>query len=168
MASAKVRTEELVRIYERDGGVRASVVVRESRPKKAPLHDEFEWDNDVAAENYRLNQARALIRATDYVTNTGARTTFAHVPVEKLEQPTARISEQEGIYKPVTHIVREPKEYERTLREMMSHRNALDRGVKALERAAKSQGIEPILVHQLRDGLKIVKDTLRLMIKQAG
>lgn len=33
-----------------------------SRPEDAPVHDEFEWDDDIAAEKYRVSQAAALIR----------------------------------------------------------------------------------------------------------
>lgn len=33
-----------------------------SRPEEAPLHKEFEWDDSKAAEEYRKEQARCLIR----------------------------------------------------------------------------------------------------------
>lgn len=33
-----------------------------SRPEDAPVHREFEWDDDIAAEKYRVSQAAALIR----------------------------------------------------------------------------------------------------------
>ena len=32
-----------------------------SRPENAPLHNEFEWNNEVASEKYRKIQARLLI-----------------------------------------------------------------------------------------------------------
>lgn len=36
-------------------------VVDYARPKKSPLHHRFTWDNDAAAEKWRLHQARGII-----------------------------------------------------------------------------------------------------------
>lgn len=33
-----------------------------SRPEDAPVHDEFEWDDSIAAEGFRRHQAAMLIR----------------------------------------------------------------------------------------------------------
>ena len=41
----------------------AETLVNVSRPEDAPLHDEFEWRDGVAAENWRMHQARNLINA---------------------------------------------------------------------------------------------------------
>lgn len=46
---------------ERTVGLTAENVVNTNREEGTPLHDEFEWNNDIAAENYRLMQARHLI-----------------------------------------------------------------------------------------------------------
>lgn len=40
-----------------------STVVDAARPKSSPLHDYFEWDDTIAAEQHRLSQARSLIAA---------------------------------------------------------------------------------------------------------
>ena len=40
----------------------ATELVEESRPEDAPLHDEFEWNDSIAAEKFREDQARAMIR----------------------------------------------------------------------------------------------------------
>ncbi len=37
-------------------------IVEYARPKKSPLHKFFEWDDDKAADQYRLTQARTLIK----------------------------------------------------------------------------------------------------------
>ena len=54
--------EELERINEKYGQTTASNVVDESRPEKAVLHEAFEWDDEVAAEEHRKTQARSLIK----------------------------------------------------------------------------------------------------------
>lgn len=43
-------------------GLTAENLLNASRAEDAPLHNEFEWDNDVAAEAYRIDQARYIIR----------------------------------------------------------------------------------------------------------
>ena len=48
-------------IIEEDGAVTPKKLVDVSRPEDAPLHKEFEWDDSVAAEEYRKQQARVLI-----------------------------------------------------------------------------------------------------------
>lgn len=53
--------EELDRIYDKFGSLKPEYVVNESRSRKSPLHDCFEWDDEVAAESYRKEQARHLI-----------------------------------------------------------------------------------------------------------
>lgn len=53
---------ELLAIREQYGQLTPANVVEAARAEDHPLHSRFEWDNDVAAEKYRLNQARQLIR----------------------------------------------------------------------------------------------------------
>lgn len=43
-------------------GLTAENVVNISRSDDAPLHNEFEWNNDVAAEEWRKEQAANMIR----------------------------------------------------------------------------------------------------------
>jgi len=58
-----VAGKELERIHERDGTIRPQVVVDESQPKKAPLHPAFEWDDKLAANAHRCEQARLIVRS---------------------------------------------------------------------------------------------------------
>lgn len=46
-----------------DGVVRPRDVVEAARPADAPLHPAFEWDDRVAAERWREEQARHIIRS---------------------------------------------------------------------------------------------------------
>lgn len=60
--SAQVAGEELERIEARDGEITPKAVVNEARPEGSALHKAFEWDDEKAAEQYRLTQAGNLIR----------------------------------------------------------------------------------------------------------
>lgn len=79
---------ELERIYEKHGSIEPAQVVEESRPKKAPLHSCFEWDDATAAEKYREQQARCIIANVMVVGQPESDTfTRAFVHVEQKYQP---------------------------------------------------------------------------------
>lgn len=42
-------------------------VLEAARPKSSPIHKYFDWDDKTAAEKYRLEQARRLVRAITIV-----------------------------------------------------------------------------------------------------
>jgi hypothetical protein len=46
---------------EKEDALTPDNVVQEARSPDSPLHDKFEWDDDVAAHQHRLYQARKLI-----------------------------------------------------------------------------------------------------------
>lgn len=58
---------ELDRIARSDGLLRPERVVEVARDPENPLHTQFEWDDSEAAQLYRVQQARGLIRV--YVTH---------------------------------------------------------------------------------------------------
>ena len=66
--AARIKTDaqtagEICEKLERNGGLTAKRLVDESRPEDAPLHKEFEWNDATAAEAYREEQARYIIRS---------------------------------------------------------------------------------------------------------
>jgi len=62
--SAQVVGETLETLRLRHGGrLTAASVVAEARRPRSPIHRYFEWDDRQAAAEYRLVQARLLIRA---------------------------------------------------------------------------------------------------------
>lgn len=84
-------------------------VVDLARNPRTELHKCFDWDNDVAAEKWRKQQARLICISLT-------------VTVEK--QPgivqTYRLIQhdrEEGVYKPVALTVRQPDEYDRLLKQ---------------------------------------------------
>lgn len=55
---------ELHQLADANGGdLTPDIVLDSARPSDSPLHKHFEWDDSVAAEQYRRNQARTLLRA---------------------------------------------------------------------------------------------------------
>ena len=61
---ADVAHTELERIRKKYGGEFTTAdVVKEEKARKAPLHDEFIWDNDKAAHEQRCSRAGDLMRS---------------------------------------------------------------------------------------------------------
>lgn len=86
---------ELERIRT-SAGLTAKNVVDSSRDEDAPLHNYFEWNDEAAAESYREQQARQLIRAVFEVKDTQEAPIYYHV------------SETGGQYEHIDVIIKKP------------------------------------------------------------
>lgn len=51
----------LEHIEERDGAISKEAFLEESRPEESATHEMFEWDDEKAAEKYRLVQSGRII-----------------------------------------------------------------------------------------------------------
>lgn len=102
----------------KDGRLNAPTLVDVSRPEDAPLHKEFEWKDDVAAEEWRKHQARNLINA------------IVVREEEKTEAVPIRaffiVEERTGNYEPTTVILRDEAKTnalkEQCLKELMNYK----------------------------------------------
>ena len=136
---------------ERSGGLTAERLVEASRPKDAPLHCEFEWDDSRAAELYRQEQGRVLIRHLVEV-KTGE-------DGKKREERMIYHVESEGVYMNRETILRKPDALEslrkQALREMISFkvryktikdlppvREEMDTAIERLEKRKTDAGEE--------------------------
>ena len=105
--SAQVIGEELDRINNKYGEIRPQTVVDESRDDDAVLHPEFEWCDPVAAETYRREQARKLLRAIFVVEEDRPKTrAFECVKVvrEEAEEPRR----EERVFRTREEIMADP------------------------------------------------------------
>jgi exonuclease VII small subunit len=138
---ARKRIEELM---ERNGGeITASSVVSEAAKKHSVLHGFFEWDDTVAGREFRLIQARKLIKRVNVVVESPAEK-FFHVPVVVSvaddDQP------REGVYKKGSAIVKVITEYQRALDEAMRMTAALNKAVSELRSLAEGQDDDKLVV----------------------
>src|SRR5215469_5515055 len=62
MSAIRTELERLARIH--GGTLLPEQVVEAARKKNSPLHASFEWDNTAAAQQWRLHQARQLLRVS--------------------------------------------------------------------------------------------------------
>jgi len=70
---------EFVRTRSGDGKLRTQDVVEFAKAEHTALHGQFEWDDTKASYNYRLWQARRLIRAAVTVLPSTGETIEAYV-----------------------------------------------------------------------------------------
>ena len=161
MADKETRAKVIGEIVNRDGAVVPSVLVEDSKPKDAPLHDEFEWRDKVAAVEHRLSQARRIIRVTRVVAEgAGEPERLIHVPAIK-EDSAGR----EGRYVPLSAVVESASDYELALRELMSKLAGLASAIDELKSAAT--GTQSDLLPTLIDSMTVAKRTLELMMSAA-
>lgn len=59
--------DQLQDIYEKHGKLTPPLVVDTARDPEHPLHDRFEWDDAIAGEKWRREQAHELIRSVKIV-----------------------------------------------------------------------------------------------------
>jgi hypothetical protein len=118
----------LLALYESHGGVLApQQVVDAARDPSNALHEEFEWDDENAAESYRLAQAGMLIRRirlSVIKVDQGTKQLVATVTRQFQSRPSQRGGE--GGYETVQDIMADDAKREeliaQVLREMGSYR----------------------------------------------
>lgn len=93
-------TAEALRAIAAGGPLTPSRVLKHASSPHSILHARFEWDDSKAAHQYRLAQARALIRA--YVIKPEGATRELHAFIN------IRPSNGEGEYHPIQAVVSHP------------------------------------------------------------
>ncbi|MCW5615843.1 MAG: hypothetical protein KIT32_12040 [Rhodocyclaceae bacterium] len=95
--SAQAVGERLEELRAESGGfIRPEDVVEDARSPNSALHNAFEWDDSAAAEQYRLGQARTLIRSVAVKIETGEQVktyrAFVNVRQEDSAKYTSTVS----------------------------------------------------------------------------
>lgn len=55
--------QRLGKLNRKEGHLTAEIVLDDAADPTSPLHDQFTWDDGEAAQQYRLDQARHLVRS---------------------------------------------------------------------------------------------------------
>lgn len=100
---AQVIGERLSNLMQ-SGPVTPEDVLQDAKPKRSPIHDYFEWDNESAANEYRLNQARYYMRSIEVIVEMVEQPVRAF-HVVNVKTDTGDISRG---YLPIVHIKEEP------------------------------------------------------------
>ncbi len=143
-------TRELLRIQSLNGGLlRAADVVAEATDIRSPLHRCFEWNDGEAAHQWRLQQARQLIRVTveylPYEETTYEVRAFVSLSPDRLVQ--------DGGYRVMTEVLASPSQRQQLLADCLDELNRirvrfsqlteLDNIFRSIERAQRNYGQQP-------------------------
>lgn len=118
------------KVYEEIGDrkVTPEEVLEQARnDESSELHKCFEWDDSVAAEKYRLSQARQVIQ-------------FLVIKPEKKDEPQVRvfqITTQTNNYQPTRLFIQQPDEYKALLQRAKNELSAIKSRYKTLSELEK-------------------------------
>lgn len=112
---------ELERIRKKYKQLAPRHVVAEAEPPKAPLHAAFEWDDSKAAQRWREDTARNLIRSVVIVRENDERAPmYVHVKRENRE---------DNGYELLSHVVSQPDMLAVAIEELRDNMVAAAEGV---------------------------------------
>lgn len=130
-ADAQTVGEELAALSASQGGLTPARLVDRSRGLRAPLHGCFEWDDIKAAELYREEQARYLMRSVVVARIEGddhERAVTARGPVRAF----VHVSEEANVYEPIQAVVHDQDKREGLLKQAKADMAAFVRKYRAL------------------------------------
>jgi hypothetical protein len=122
--------KELNLIAKRDGTLRPEAVVDFARNKKTALHKRFTWDNTAAAYQWRLHEARMIIRVSVTVISEDIGECRAFVSLKSDRQ--ADIG-----YRPMVSILSHEDLREQMLRDALEEIQAFKMKYKGLKELAE-------------------------------
>lgn len=89
---AQIVGERLEAIRARAGNLTPELVLRDARNIRSVLHEHFEWDDTVAAERYRLDQAGHLIRSVQVEYMEAEQAQERQISLVASSEPSARVT----------------------------------------------------------------------------
>ena len=126
--SAEVAAEEMNRLAA-DNNLTAKALVDASRPVDAPLHDEFEWDDSIAAEKWREQEARVMIASITVVAD------------EEVQAEPVRaffnIEPAIPVYEPIQTIIQDSLKADRLFSQAMSELDSFRRKYNSIKEFAR-------------------------------
>lgn len=96
--------DELLAVRDQHGRLTPQVVVDTARDPGHPLHSRFEWDDSVAGEAWRRQQAHELIRKAKVVYREADEST----PEKSVRAFVAIRAEEGHVFDPVEEVAEDP------------------------------------------------------------
>ncbi len=118
-------------IAAKHGVLRAEDVVDEAKSPKHPLHSRFTWDNTEAAHQYRLMEARSLIRVCVEVIGEGMEASPVFVSI------SSDRTKQGGGYRVMSDVMSDLGLREQLLKDALFELNQFQKKYRALRQLAE-------------------------------
>lgn len=130
---------ELERIRRANGGVKPEDVIAAASAEDSPIHGAFNWDDTTAAHEFRLDQARKLIRSVVVVyPDTTPRRMYVHVQRPDEGDESEGVS---GVYQPMRMVVQNADMFEMARAQLQGKLESARHSVRELMDAAKENGV---------------------------
>lgn len=128
--------EELAAIRKGQGKLESREVLERAKDSYSPLHPCFTWDDGIAADAYRLSQARSLIKSIVKVQFEGDEPTqvYYNVVVRNTNDDGEEVKEQ--YYQDVVVFADNPREYEAAHKVLIKELESAKRSLDGLESIA--------------------------------
>lgn len=124
--------EQLQNVYDTHGQLTPALVVDIARDKQHPLHDRFEWNDKVAGEAWRRQQAHELIRSVKVVYREADDTN----PEKSVRAFHAVRADKGHVYEPVDKVIADDFTRRLVLQDMEREWRALHRRYQNFEEFA--------------------------------
>ncbi len=152
---AQLVGEAIEDISKKHDGVTPQLLVDESREETAPMHPLFEWDNTIAAENYRIVQGREVLRSIVVVrisedpTESG-ETIRAFVNVAPLKDTTERK------WVPIQEAIDDPHLYDQLVNRAYQDLVAFEKKYNILRNEVRLRGVFSMIDTVLKEDRRTV------------
>lgn len=113
---AEVASQELDRIREANGGeLLPADIVKEAAKKRNPLHNEFDWDDKSAANKFREERARGLVRSLIVIRKEAPKVEARKYELTYSTEVPDQGQPQRQCYRTTEEILQNPVERDRLL-----------------------------------------------------
>lgn len=147
ITDAVIQQLDLIAQRDQDNLIQPEAVVEEAASETSPLHPHFEWDDDEAAHEYRLHQARNLIRAVRVVKiDPGPR--YVNITIKRENGVTRR-----G-YVATERAVADPDLYEQVVMDTMRAMRGYRLRLAAFQQARKAVDSLDDTIVQLQESIQ--------------
>ena len=113
------------RLSQTEQGLTAKTLLEANIPTTAPLHYDYEWDNEIAANLWREQQSRVFIDSCEVVVQIAESNETTHIRA-------LHITTEKGKYEPLTLIVQNKTKYQALLESAKGELRAFERKYKIL------------------------------------
>lgn len=91
-----------------EGKPTAADLLEEAEDESCPIHDAFEWDDSKAGHEYRLSQARSMMRSFVVVPEESSKPREGHRALEIQSVPSGDGTRPKAAYVPVVDVMKDP------------------------------------------------------------
>lgn len=141
-----------------NGHLRPEDVVKDASEKFSPLHSAFTWEDSRAAKEFRLLEARQLIKAVVVMEKTSSEPIPAFWNVSVTATSSEGVKRKERYYQSAQVIAKDPNAYASALQVMRQELETAQRGLDQLRHLAPRR--DRTKIDRTRGHLKSAMDDL--------